>query len=492
MSLALNSPSLKDVLGPSPTDSLRVELLKLSGRKPNKDQLPIFLAKDHDGEDARIIMVAGGERAGKSEITANYGYSFFPWSSLIWITGPDYEQARHEFRYIYRNAEAIGAVVSANMPNGPGPWSMTLRGGVRVVTKSSSDPEKMAGEAPDVLLLVEAGQQPYEALLRARGRVAEKRGRMFISGTFEGSVGWYPETWQAWQVPNEMGGVSFSLPSWTNTEIYPKGRNDPEILALERSMPPEVFSERISGVPMPPRGLVFPEFSTVTHVSEERIKNALSIMRSSPEEYGVELWIDPGYSHAYAVEFVTEIHGTVYVLDEIYARGLINEEIVQLAQTNILWKHVRHMVMDIASKTHAGAERAPMEVWRSMTHVPIHSNPVGIEDGIARTRTFLRPDPLTKEPRFFVSPRCKGLIWEFTKGYKYPTDDAGVAISAKPYDRNNDAAKAVAYGLVQKFGLSDIRRKRGAVQRYVPAWERANRWLARGKKERALAAAERN
>ncbi|MBI2756197.1 MAG: hypothetical protein HYX52_05745 [Chloroflexi bacterium] len=452
--------------------------------------MPIFLARGHDGEEARILLVAGGERAGKSELTADYGYSLFPWSSLIWILGPDYEQARHEFRYIYRNADAIGGVVSANMPNGPGPWNMLLQGGVRVVTKSASDPEKMAGEAPDVLLMVEAGQQPYEALLRARGRIAEKRGRLFISGTFEGSVGWYPETWSAWQVANDMGGVSFSLPSWSNLAIYPKGRKDPEILSMEKSMPPEVFSERIAGKPMPPRGLVFPEFSTTANVRDDKIEWAIRQLRAAPSEHQVGLWIDPGYAHAYAVEFVAIIQDHVYILDEIYARGLINEEVIQIAQNNSLWKFVSHLVMDIASKTHAGASRAPLEVWQGSTHLPIRTNPVGIEDGIARTRTFLRVDPLTHEPRLFVSRRCNGLIWELSKGYQYPTDDGGLAIATKPYDRNNDAAKAVAYGLVEQFGLSDIRRKRGAMKRYVPAWERANRWLARGKKERAIMAAE--
>lgn len=480
-------PSLQAVLGPSPTPTLRTELLTLSGRKLNPSQQTIFLANDHTGADARIIMVAGGERAGKSELTADYGFSFFPWSSLLWVLGPDYEQARHEFRYIYRNAEEIGAVVTANMPNGPGPWSMTLQGGCRVVTKSASDPEKMAGEAPDVLLMVEAGQQPYEALIRARGRIAEKRGRLFISGTFEGSVGWYPETWSAWQVPNDMGGVSFSLPSWSNLAIYPRGRENPEIQALERAMPAEVFSERIAGRPMPPRGLVFPEFKMSVHVRDDLIADALRILRASPEEHGVTLYIDPGWSHAYAVLFVTVIQDTVYVLDEIYARGLQNSEVVQLAQTNGLWRYVDHLVMDIASKTHANAERAPEEVWRSLTHLPIRSNLVGVEDGIARTRTFLKPDPLTHTPRLLVSSKAQGLIWEMTKGYLYPTDDAGTAISNKPLDRNNDACKALAYGLVEAFGLSDVRRRRGAIERYTPAWERAaRRWLGRGKKERAL------
>src|SRR5690606_39648731 len=69
---------------------------------------------------------------------------------------------------------------------------------------------------------------------------------IFFSGTFEGAYGWYADLWNRWQGPNDDGGKSFSLPTWTNRAVYPGGREDPEIKRQESLMPPDLFQERRS------------------------------------------------------------------------------------------------------------------------------------------------------------------------------------------------------------------------------------------------------
>jgi hypothetical protein len=81
--------------------------------------------------------------------------------------------------------------------------------GSRIVTKSARSPERLAGEAPDGILLCEAAQCSYEVYLRLRGRVAEKRGWLWLSGTFEGSQNWYAEKLNQWSRQNPEGGESF-------------------------------------------------------------------------------------------------------------------------------------------------------------------------------------------------------------------------------------------------------------------------------------------
>ena len=47
----------------------------------------------------------------------------------------------------------------------------------------------------------------------------------------------------------------------------------------------------------------------------------------------VRLAIDPGYAGAYAVEVLQCIDGREVIVDEIYERGLVTEEIIEMARS---------------------------------------------------------------------------------------------------------------------------------------------------------------
>ncbi len=122
--------------------------------------------------------------------------------------------------------------------------------------------------APNGILGCEASQLDIETFYRLRGRCAPKRGWLFLGGTFEGSLGWYPQMFTAWASGAEKDARAYSLPSWTNVHLYPGGMNDPEIQKLKEFSSDDFFMERIQGKPSPPRGLVFPEFRPDIHVAE--------------------------------------------------------------------------------------------------------------------------------------------------------------------------------------------------------------------------------
>ncbi len=86
--------------------------------------------------------------------------------------------------------------------------------------------------APNGIVEREASQLDLETFYRLRGRCAPKGGWLFLGGTFESSLGWYPQTFSTWEsgVGEEQ---SFSLPSYSNFHLYPGGRDDPEIRRLE-------------------------------------------------------------------------------------------------------------------------------------------------------------------------------------------------------------------------------------------------------------------
>lgn len=409
-----------------------------AGYEPSPEQLAAHL------DPHRLKLVAGGERAGKSLWTAMELLCWlFACDGLIWIVGPTYDLARAEFLHLLPAAQRCALIQpnSVSMPRS-GSCQFVTRLGARVVTRTSQDPESIAAEAPDGEAMVEAAQHPYEVYLRLRGRVAETRGPLACSGTFEGSLGWYPEVFTSWQGDNLDGGQSFSLPTWSNLAIYPGGRDDPEIKALEAAYPPDVFQERFGAVPCPPATLVFKEFRHTIHVQPcyDKWQHADS----------VQVWIDPGWAGAYAVLAVALKEGQVWAFDELYYQGRTAQEIIAEARRREWWVKVKRGVIDVAGSQHHGME-SHIEIWRNLAHIGLSAQPVPIPDGILRHRTFLR-DPASGEPRLFYDPRCKGTIREYGL-WKYREVVEGRPIDENPVDRDNHGLKAVSYGLVDNFGF---------------------------------------
>jgi hypothetical protein len=410
---------------------------------------------------ARVRLVAGGERSGKSYTgAAELVGSHIP-GSLFWIVGPDYEQARPEFMYAHEMLSKIGAVASVSMPR-QGQCAMTLKTGVEIVTKTGEDVMKLASKAPDGIVMTEAAQQSYENFIKLFGRTAEKRAWLYVSGTFETSLGWYAEMFTTMQGPNIWGGRSFSLPTWSNTAIFPGGRDDPEIKRLESAYPADLFQERFGGVPTPPRGLVFREFKHTVHVAPMRFGKVEAPVRDEsgwilPDKSELELWIDPGYAGAYAVLFVAVIGSMVFHVDEVYAQGKVGEQVITetLAKRD-LFERVKRGTIDIAGRAHNAME-SQVELWQRLANLNLSSEMVPIADGIARHRTFLS-DPRTMAPRIHHDPRCVGTIAEYGK-YKYAETNENRPENELPVDRDNHSMKAIAYGLYHRFGYVERLRK---------------------------------
>ncbi len=406
----------------------------------------------HDSK-ARIKLVAGGERAGKSTVGAKEAlpYALLPHTELIWIVGATYDIPRYtEFTYLYEDLAKLGFAREKDFHRPEqGPCTLTLDpeyGGCRIVTRSATDPEKLGMEAPGFILATEAAQLPYEVWLRLRGRIAEKRAPMVLTGTFEQIEDnrWYEEFYWLWQGPNEDEAQSFSLPSWSNTIKYPGGRQDPEIIKLEMTTPPDIFQERYGGVPCKPSGLVIKEVSPEIHVKNIDVNKDLPVY----------IAVDPGYAGAHVVEFIQDWGEQIAVLDEIYAANLTTDDMIVACKQKPCWSQVTDGAIDIASHQHQ-AMRAPIEVWQSEANLYLHANRIPEEDGIELLRTYLLPHPVTKIPKTIISPRCKGLLAECGVGGN-PITGSGKWLRHKdtrrPIDKNNHACKAMVYFLYWKYG----------------------------------------
>lgn len=403
----------------------------------------------------REILVAGGERAGKSFVSGTFLATRLPYGKLYWLVAADYGRTQAEFVYIQEFLSKMGWDFDASKRVDPG--EINIAGGFKIVTKSAQDPRKLAMEAPDGVVICESSQVDYETYLRIRGRIAEKRGWMLMSGTFESSLGWYPEMYTRGQNCRSVDDlISVSLPTWSNTRIFPGGRQDPEILKLESLSSKEWFSERYGGVPCPPKGRVFEEFSMAIHTGtggEYEFDPKLPTL----------IWVDPGYASAYAVEVAQMRGDDVFVVDEIFERDFITSDIIKIAQSKPWWSKVVGGAIDVAAKQHQ-AMAAPTEVWLNEGRIHLDSRYIEIRDGIERVKTFLTVNPKTQAARLHINTKCRGLISEFggcpnpitnqTAVYSWRKDREGNVVGDVPDDKNNHAVKALTYGLVNSFGYS--------------------------------------
>ena len=434
------------------TVDIRKYLYEKVGFDPTEEQDVILRS------DKRFILVAGGEQAGKSMVASKYllGRCFQDTpGGLYWLVAADYERTRAEFEYLATDFAQLGILAEVSKRIDPG--KIVLADGTSIETKSAKDPRTLAMRAPNGIIGCEASQLDLETFYRLRGRVAPKRGWLFLSGTHEGSLGWYPQMQISWE--HGLGDeVSFNLPSYSNYHLYPGGRDDPEIRRLERDSSDDFFMERIEGIPSPPRGIVFGEFRPDIHVQD---------VDYIPDE-PVAIWMDPGYAGAYAVVAVQEINGQICVIDEIYEQGLITQEIIEVAQKRPWWPDVHSGVIDIAGTQHQ-AMAAPTEVWMEQTGLYLSHQKVRINEGTERLKGFLKPDPLTKVPKLVIAPHCQGTLSEFgaapnpfdgqTRAYRWKTDREGSIVGETPEDKYNHAIKALIYGLVDKYGYGYLQNR---------------------------------
>ena len=398
----------------------------------------------------REILGGGGERGGKSYVAAEYFNVRFWEGELYWIAGRDYDRCHQELEYIAKAMIALGAVrpEDVHTPQN-GQWHMKLNTGATIKTWSLKDWLKVGSEAPDGILIAEVAQITHTEYTRLCDRTAEKRGWVVGTGTFESSLGWFPEMWKLYQLPGQIG-KSFSLPSWCNRHVFPGGENDPEILRLKAKYPEDYFNERFGGVPCPPKGLVCPEFRYLTHVKEMEIQDA-----------PIYLWVDPGYAGAYAVEAIQIFGETVHIVDEVYDQGLVTEQIIDVVMQRPWWHLVAGGAVDIYALQHQ-AMPAVAEVWLAKAKLSLAAQKVDEAAGRERLHTFLTVNPIDHQPRLFVDPKCKGILSEFgvcpnpfteeAAPYKWKEDRTGAVVGKQPEDKNNHGIKAVIYGLIDRFG----------------------------------------
>lgn len=186
--------------------------------------------------EAKLIFLLGGWRAGKSALLAFLIFIriFLIWirregTHLVWLIGPDYEQARPEYFYLSQWCLRLGLQVEASKAL-QGSLRMTINrkgfpGTVEVVTKSAADPTSLGSVAPVIIGVCEAGQMSDEDWLWIDGRTAEKNADVIAGGTFENDQGkaqfarFEQDGSEALEHPT-VRRAAFKLPTWENQFLF--------------------------------------------------------------------------------------------------------------------------------------------------------------------------------------------------------------------------------------------------------------------------------
>lgn len=440
----------------SPTRAQRKLILDEVGFKPTELQEPIIY------DEHQKIGVTGGIQSGKSEISVARLTSQYWLGKLYWLIGLDYEMCRQEFGYLVRNFETLGLVKHCQFPS-KDQCILEIAPDIVIETKSAKYPEKIAAKAVDGIILCEAGQLQYDIYTRACERLATKDGWLFAQGTLELLEGtdWYAAKCKEFSIPdNEEGGISYELPSWANTAIYPGGEQNPKLQKLRISLGDEQFKARCGGQIPKPRGLVLPEFRTTLHTGQ------FHIARDEP----IYLGVDEGYyPSVYCVLFIQFIGDQIYVLDEIYRQHMTTEQICLAVKQKPYYQQVTAGAIDIGTKQHHG-QKPVYDIWVQETGLKLDTRRIKpIRDGVNRLRTFFIPNPITGEVPIHIDARCRGLISELggckspmegRGAWKMQMDKRGNVLSEEPDEKNCDAAKALIYMVVSRFGLGAAPKKR--------------------------------
>lgn len=403
--------------------------------------------------------VCGGKREGSLRFDEKTSK---PRNAHVMLFGPTYSEPRIEFQYIENWLSELGKLTKAVSKPQDGAWRMVTTDGVVIQTFSMEDPRSIRAVDLEFALVCEAGRCPYDGIERVQGRVSAKKGFILYSGTMEDAQQWWIDWMLMGRRDNHLGVKSYSIPTWTNRVEFPGGRNDSEILRLEKFYPEDIFLMRVAAEARPSRFRVLKEFTS------DLVKEV-----DVPEDANWEIWVDYGYATAYALLFVAwwnneDGEKVFHFADELYEQGKTTRDIHMICEANPIWPLVSMGVIDVAGRGHRDANESAIEIWEQLTSFKWEHRYWNESVQIERLRSS------AKQNHFTISPNCRGLLAEAGLGepvfpemhvWKYATDRDGRILGEKPLDKWNHSSKAMAYGMLHHLGQVSYNRRSRTVNR---------------------------
>lgn len=361
-----------------------------------------------------------------------------------WIVGPSYNDAEKEFRIIYNTFKKLGIdTLSHKFLNNSenGNMRIATNWGFDLECKSAQKPESLVGEGLDFVLMAEAGRhRRFTFTEYIRPALSDKRGLSMMSGVPEDAnednlLYWAylrgkdhtQPTWKSWQ-----------LPSWTNTHVFPGGRNDPEILEAESDLTEDEFNRQYGGQFVLKRGRVMKEWDDDLHIQD---------LKYNPD-WPLYAAVDFGYTNDWVWLWiqVNPIDNRVYVIGEHRYRMRDTDDITrtELAHHPLMSK-LLVVYPDPSSPDDAAIIRRNLKT-------AIGTNTGGeikTRLQLIRQSLKLKPDHLpdghpNKLPGLMIDRSCTKLIWEMREGYRWPEGGGNSKNASEiPQDVDNHGPEAL-------------------------------------------------
>ena len=426
------------------------------GYQPFEEQI------SYHNSQCRFRVPVCGRRFGKSTMAGrDLEPKLFLPHQMFWIAGPTYDLGEKEFRVIWDDLivklqlgrdKRVKKAYNKKQGNMfiQFPWDCRLE------VRSADHPENLVGEALDGVIMSEAAKHKKETWERyIRPALADKRGFGDFPTTPEG-FNWLHELWQLGHNPAFPDFESWKFPSWANTVVYPGGREDPEILLLERTTMIEYFMQEIGADFASFVGKIFPEWEEQTHVTTVEFRPEL-------KNY---IAFDWGYTNPLAaVEF------QITPMDEVRIWRLHYKAFMRLEDHITVMKQREQPEgyhLDLAFGDAADPEAAAT-VSRYL--VPCVAMPESKSDytwreGIDLIRGFMKPipslygleivdeygTPAPDRARLLVDHSCIDIIREFNN-YKSKAPVKGQNVPEWGQKMEDHAIDALRYALIHIFKL---------------------------------------
>lgn len=445
----------------------RAAYFKEIGYTPHREQLLFHNSR------ARFKVPVCGRRFGKSKMAGSdmQPRCFLP-KQMNWIIGPTYDLGEKEFRVVWDDMiiklgmgkdKRIRKAYNKKQGNMwiEFPW------GTRLEVRSADHPDNLVGEALNHAIMSEAAKHKVETWERfIRPALSDKRGTADFPTTPEG-FNWLHKVWQLGQNPNEPMYESWKFPSWANIVVFPGGRQDPEILEVERNSTPEWFMQEYGADFASFVGKILPEWDETLHVREVKFN----------PDWPNYMAFDWGYTNPLAaIEFQVSPRDEIYIWREHYKSFWTLPDHINYLKNGR--EHPEGYHLDLAFGDPADPE-AVATVSRDFVPCVAQKDVKDLfswQNGIDLMRAFMKPIPPTHnpynpdssiivvdeygtpapdQPRYFVDWSCVNTIKEHNNyRSKEPVKGQNVPeLGAKVEDHTIDA---IRYALLHIFKLGAI------------------------------------
>lgn len=387
-----------------------------------------------------------------------------------WIIGPEYTDAEKEFRIVYDTFKKLGIdTISSKFLNNTENGNMHIQTnwGFDLQCRSARHPESLVGEGLDFVLLAEAGRHKRKTFTEyVRPALSDKRGISIMSGVPEDANDGNLLYWgfQKGQTDNEQW-KSWRMPSWTNTAVFPGGRNDPEIIEAADDLTEDEFRRQYGGEFILRRGRVMKEWDDDQHIGEYNYN----------PDWPLYAAVDFGYTNDWVWLWIQHdpLNNLVYVIGEHRFRYRDTEDIArQEFKNHPLISKLVCIYPDPSSPDDAA-------ILRRTLGVPTKSNTGGeikLRLQLIRSALKLRPENLPddhpeKRPGLVVDKSCHRLIWEMREGYRWPESHSDMRnLSEIPMDNDNHGPEALGRffkGHMEQYSTSGHRTSRqGSIRQF--------------------------